>query len=157
MRSLTEKQRAYVFAMASDPFGNPTKWCKAAGYSDKSEACKVQGWRNSHDPRIEAAAQEIARATAFTLGPLLGLAVVMRIAKDQDHPKHFQAGLALLDRGGLPAATEHNVVVAHTDRTGAAMAARIGELASRLGLDPAQLLGVNAPEQKMIDVSPTKE
>lgn len=152
MAALTEKQRAYVYAQLSDPFGNPTRWARAAGYSDHMERAKVTGHLLSHNPKIEAAVQELARSYGNTLGPLLGLSVVMRIAKDKSHPKHFAAGVALMDRFGLPAMTEQRVSVQHTDQTGAAMVERIRDLAQALGIDPAVLLGSNAPaDVKLIE------
>jgi hypothetical protein len=144
MRALTEKQQRYVLAMLADPFGNPTKWARAAGYSDASGGAKVKAHYLSHDPRIEAAVQEVARTALNGRGPLLGLAVVMRAAANPKDKNHFKAGVALLNRTGFHETTEHHVNVNHTDGTGQAMVARIKDLAGALGMDPAALLGVNA-------------
>lgn len=149
MAELTEKQQAYVLAMLADPFGNPTSWARAAGYSDVKEGAKVRGHYLSHDKRIEAAVQEVARAHLHTYGPLLGIAVAMRIARDESHPKQLMAAQALLNRTGFHETSEHRVTMEHTDRTGAAMARRIRELAEALGLDPAKLLGANAGPEPM--------
>lgn len=158
MRSLSPMQRAYVLAMASDPFGNPTRWARAAGYSDVKQGAKVRAHSLAHNPKIDAAVQEYARSGLTTLGPMLAAAGLIRIARNSNHKHHFKALESIADRVGLPKSTEHHVEVAHTDRTGTAMAARIEALALRLGLDPAALLGVNAPvEMKLIDVTPAKE
>lgn len=145
-RSLSDKQRAYVLQMASNPLGTPTQWARDAGYSDHKERAKVAGHLCAHNPRVAAAAQEVARATAHTIGPLLGLAVALRIAKNDDHPKQLNAAIALMDRGGLPAQTQHTVAVHHTDGTGDALIERIKRAAAALGVSANDLLGVNAPK-----------
>lgn len=152
MRVLTEKQRAYVYAQLADPFGNPTRWARAAGYSDHMDRAKVSGHTLAHNPKIEAAVQEFVRSVMNTRGALLGLAVTLKIAGNPRHPKQQQAALALMDRGGLPAMTEQRIAVRHTDQTGAAMVERIRALAQALGIDPAVLLGSNAPaDVKLIE------
>lgn len=143
MQALTEKQRRYVQAMLANPFGNPRRWALAAGYSDASEAAKVSGHRLSHDPKIEAAADELARQYLGTMGPVLGIAVAMRIARNPKHPKQLRAAEMLLNRVGLHETTEHRVTVKHTDQTGEGVMARIKQAAALLGVDPSVLLGEN--------------
>lgn len=147
MRALTDKQRGYVLAMAADPFGNPTRWAKAAGYSDKSQAAKVTAHYLAHNPKVEAAVQEFARSSLHTLGPMLATAGMLRIARNPNHPKHMRALETIANRVGLHETTEQRMSVHHTDRTGVAMLERIKELAVVLGVDPARLLGVNVPGQ----------
>jgi hypothetical protein len=144
MRALTQMQRKFVLAMAADPFGNAARWARAAGYSDKSEAAKVQGHHLVHDPRIEAAAMEVARGTFQALGPLLATSVMLRAARNPKHPKQLRAAEMIANRVGLHEMTEHVVSVNHSDRTGEAMVERIKQLSQALGVDPAKLLGVNA-------------
>jgi phage terminase small subunit len=142
MRALTEKQQRYVLAMLADPFGNATQWARAAGYSDKSEGAKVAAFHNAHNPLIEAAANEVARQYLGTMGPVLGVAVAMRIARDAKHPKQLRAAEMLLNRVGLHEKTEHHVV---THGGGGDILQRITDAASLLGVDPAALLGANTP------------
>lgn len=149
MRALTERQQRYVRAMLADPFGNPTRWAREAGYSDVAGGAKVRAHYLAHDSRIEAAVQEVARTALNGRGPLLGLAVVMRAAANPKDKNHFKAGVALLNRTGFHETTEHLMNVRHTDQTGEGMVARIKELASALGVDPAVLLGVNAAPEPM--------
>jgi phage terminase small subunit len=144
MARLTDKQRLYVLSMAADPFGTPTGWARAAGYSDHMERAKVAGHTLSHDPKIEAAVQEYAKTALGTLGPMLASAGLLRIARKKDHPHHFRALEAIANRVGLHETTEHHVKVQHTDRTGAAMIERIRALAAKHGMDPGALLGQNA-------------
>jgi hypothetical protein len=154
MSDLTELQRRFVLAMASDPLGNPTQWARDAGYSDKSDAAKVTGHRLSHDQRIKIAINECARSTLDSVGPMLGIAVMLKIARDNTHPKQLAAAIALANRSGFHETTEHVMHVQHTDRTGAAMIERIKELAGELGLDAARLLGANAAVKPEMKVQP---
>lgn len=161
MRQLTAKQRLYVFAMLTEPFGNPTQWARTAGYSDSSSAAKVAGFHLAHNPKITSAVNEVAQRHLTTLGPVLGLAVMMKVARDPGHPKQLRAAEMLANRSGFHEKTEHTVSVHHSDHTGVAMVDRIRNLAAALGIDAAKLLGVNdAPrviEGTMVDVSPAEE
>ena len=120
MAKLTEKQRRYVLAMAADPLGNPTRWVKIAGYERSTDGgFRVAAFRLAHDKRIEAAAREVAQMHLNTFGPLLGIGVMIRIARDKNHPKQLAAAEALADRTGFHATQEvrvsGEVVVNHTD------------------------------------------
>lgn len=149
MRALGPMQRRFVLAILADPFGNGARWARAAGYSDASEAAKVTAHRLLHDPKVEAAIAEMTREQLNVLGPVLATAGLIRIARNAKHPKHFQALEALANRTGFHETSEHRVSVHHTDRTGVAMAERIRALAVQLGMDPAALLGANAPAEPM--------
>lgn len=157
MRALTEKQRLYVLAMASDPLGNPTQWARLAGYSDQSGAAKVVGHANSHNPKVAKAIQEVAQQYLTTFGPMLGLGVMMRIARNDAHPKQLAAAEALANRSGFHETTEHRVLVDDARRDPAVLMERVRELAGRLGLDPAKLLGANAPGPKLIEGEAVKD
>lgn len=145
MAALTEKQRGYVLAMLASPFGNPTQWARTAGYSDVKEGAKVRAHGLAHDPRIAEAADEVARQHLGTMGPVLGLAVAIRIAKNPKHPKQLRAAEMLLNRVGLHEKTEHLVTVDHSVNA-AGMVERIKAAAALLGVDAAALLGGNTPE-----------
>jgi hypothetical protein len=144
MSALTEQQRAYVLAMLSDPLGNPTKWARAAGYSDKSEAAKVSAFRLVHSERVQEAAQEESLRHMHTIGPALAVGVMFRIARTNGHKDQLRAAEAIANRVGLHELSEHKVTVERTDRTGAAMVERIRALAEVLGVSADALLGVNA-------------
>lgn len=147
MSKLSEKQQRYVLAMLADPFGNPTRWARAAGYSDASDACKVKGHYLSHNPKIDAAADEVAKQYLGTMGPILGVATVMRIARNPRHPKQLRAAEMLLNRVGLHEKTEHHVTVDHGN-TGDVVQ-RIRDAAALLGVPVEQLLGANVAAQPM--------
>lgn len=157
MRALTEQQRRYVLAQLADPFGNATRWAKAAGYSDTAGGAKVRAHANAHNPKIEAAVHEVARQYLNANGPLLGIAVAMKIARNPKHPKQLRAAEMLLNRVGMHEMTEHKVTVDHRDQTGAAMVERIKQVAAALGLDVATLLGANAAPADMKLIEGTVE
>ncbi len=149
MRSLNDRQRLFVLAMLSEPTKDAAKWARMAGYSDVKEGAKVRGHGLIHNPKVKAAAFEVARGQLDARGPIVAVEGLLRIAQRPSHKKHMTALLAILDRVGLPATTEHTVSVLHTDRTGKALAARIHELAGKLGMDATWLLGVNAAPRQI--------
>src|SRR5262249_4531612 len=153
MSALKDRERRYVLAMLSDPLGNPTVWARAAGYSDHKHRCKVYGHYLCRDERIKEAAQEEARRHLDTIGPILGIGVMMQIARTKGHKSQLAAAQALADRAGFHAKSEHNVNVVQTDLTGSAMMKRIEDLARSLGVDAGKLLGTNAvePPVKLIE------
>ncbi len=140
MEALTALQQRFVLAMASDPLATPSEWARAAGYGAERKGghdCRL-------NPKIEAAAQELARAHLNTFGPVLGVGVMMMIARNPEHKDQLKAASALANRAGFHETSEHMVKVEHTDRTGKALVERIKLLAAGLGMDPSGLLGVNA-------------
>lgn len=149
MSELTDLQRRYVLAMLTDPLGNPSRWARDAGYDDRNDGAKVQGHYLSHNPKIQAAATEVARTHLGTFGPALGIGVMMMIARNPDHKDQLKAAAMLANRTGFHETSEHTVRVEHTDRTGAALIERIGRLAAALGVDATGLLGVNAAPRQI--------
>lgn len=150
MTALTEKQRGYVLAMLTDPLGNPTAWARAAGYADggpKSALIRKTAHYLAHDDRIMEAAQEEARRHLNTIGPVLGIGVMMQIARSKGHKQQLAAAQALANRAGFHETSEHKVTVDHNDRTGSAMIERIKQVAALLGVDAGKLLGVNASDE----------
>lgn len=145
MAALSDLQRRYVLAMLSDPLGNPTRWARAAGYSDQHEAAKVRGHHLSHNPKILEAAQEEARRHVDTVGPILGIGVMIQIARDKGHKRQLEAAAMLADRAGFHAKSEHKLSVEHrVDDTQIEALAR--RLAAEAGIRPERLLGVNTPK-----------
>lgn len=154
MAALKPLQQRFVLAMASDPFGNGAKWARMAGYSDVKERCKVTAHRLLHSPAIEAAVLEVGQSMLTTVGPILAAHVILRAAADSKNKKQLRAAEMLANRVGLHEVQE--VHVTKTDRTGAAMVARIKALAAKHGLDAERLLGGNlalpAPEPKEVNL-----
>lgn len=143
MAALTDLQRKYVLAMATNPFATPTEWARVAGYSQHSAGSRKAGHDCSHNPKIEAAVFEVAQSILQTEGPMLAAAGLLVIARDKSHPKHLRALETLANRVGLHETTEHTVKVEHRDLTGDAMLSRIKALAAKHGMDPERLIGSN--------------
>jgi phage terminase small subunit len=152
MAALTELQRNYIKAQASAPFANPTVWCRMAGYSDSSKAAKVTAFRMKHDPRLEAAAHEYASHMMHRDGPVLAVSVMMRIARNDKHPRQLHAAEAIADRIGLHRLSEHKVMVEHRDESVEAKVERIRMLAQLLGVDVGTLLGGNVVDRPPAEV-----
>jgi hypothetical protein len=143
MRALTEKQRAFVIAMLTEPFKPAAHWARVAGYTDNGKAgIRVRAHHLVHDERIEAAVAEVCRGTMNILGPVLATQGLIRIARNPKHAKHHWALEKLANRVGFHETTEHKVTVDHG--SGGDILQRIRDAASLLGVDPAQLLGANA-------------
>lgn len=130
MAALTEKQRGFVFAMISDPLATPTEWARAAGY-DEGGSDRVAGHRLSRSAKIEAAANELARAHLSTFGPALGIGVMMMVARNPDHKDQLKAAAMLANRTGFHETTEH-VVVSKVERTPKAIDQRIARALEKL-------------------------
>ena len=160
MRALNERQRLFVIALRGQRRRNNTAAARAAGYSTNSPgALRVRAHGLAHNEAVVAALQEEAQRH-LDGSSLLAADVLVQIANDpkEKTKERRAAATAILDRSGHGASQNINVNKTVTDRTGSAMAARIEALAKRLGLDPAVLLGVNAPvPMKLIDVTPAKE
>lgn len=154
MRALSERQRLFVLALRGQKRKNHTAAARAAGYGkDSYGALRVRGHALAHNEAIVAALQEEAQrhldGSAF-----MAADVLVQIANDPKQPtkERRAAAVALLDRSGHGAAQNINVNKTLVDRTGTAMLGRIEALAKLLGVDPAVLLGVNAPvEMKLIE------
>ncbi len=159
MQALAPKQREFVLALVTDPFGNATEWARAAGYSDSSGAAKVKAHWLMHHPKVELAVKEVSRQLMHTVGPAVAAQGLLRIAQNPKHRDQFKALEALADRVGFHRQTEHVVAVQHTDLRGDALIERIKRMAAVMGLDAAKLLGENVapPEMKVIEHQPVAD
>lgn len=147
MRALTEKQRLFVAALRGQRRQNFTAAAKAAGYGVGSYgALRVRAHMLARNEAVVAAIREEAQRN-LDASPLLATSVLIQIVGNpkETTKERRAAAVALLDRSGHGVSQNINVNKTVTDRTGTAMLARIEALAKRLGLDPAALLGVNAP------------
>jgi hypothetical protein len=144
MQALAPKQRALVLAMLSDPNGTQADWGRAAGYSDKADGAKVSACRNLQDKKVQAAIYEVARGHLNGAGPILAIQNLLRIAGDPKHAKNFDATLAIADRVGIHAKSEHRIMVEHKDDR--QMLELVARLAGELGVDARTLIGSNAAE-----------
>jgi phage terminase small subunit len=137
MMALSERRRRFVQAMYVDPYGSATSWAIAAGYSNASEGAKVRGHECIHDPKVQLAVAEVARATLGTQGPMLAVMGLINIAKDPKHKDYTKAAEMILNRVGF--AEKQHIEVTHRDLTGDALMERIVMLAEKHGVNLGKL------------------
>ena len=119
MRKLNPMQRKYVLAVQMLGSSNNKRAALLAGYGDDESKMGLQvaanaGWRLSHDPDVQSAMLEEA---GKRMGGLRFRAIeVLREIVEDTRAKpalKMRASLAVLDRTGLPAATEQRMTVTH--------------------------------------------
>lgn len=150
MLALSSKQRAFVMAMARNPLGTATEWARDAGYSDKANGARVRGFEAYHNPKVQAAIGDVAKATLGSLGPLLAVHAVLSMARNAEHPQHSRAVEMILNRTGF--AEKQQIEVVHRDLTGDALLERIRMLAEKHGVALDAL-----PAPKVIEHVPDKD
>lgn len=138
----SDRQRLFVVAMLQQATRDYTAAARSAGYPDDGGgAIRVTAYRLAHDVRVQEAMREEA---SRMLGAGLGVATTFLTELIADPTKsakdRLRAVEMLYNRTGLPAQTEHKVVVEHT-LSPKEQRSRIEELAARHGLDPKVLLG----------------
>jgi len=150
MQALNERQRLFVRAMVQFPAAKAAKLARMAGYGvvegSSTRVMDQIGYRLVHDDKVLAAVHEETEK-AIRRGGLVGIAGMIEIATDKNSPERLRACIALADRAGFPAKTEHKVVVEHTDDS--RMLAFAERLAGELGIGREKLLGPNVIEGKV--------
>ena len=138
--ALTPRRRAFVLAMARNPTGDHTSWAREAGYSDKSEgAIRVRAYEAYHDPKVQAAVNELAKSTLGALGPLVAVHAVLNMARNSESSGHIKAVEMILNRTGM--AEKQQIEITHRDLTGDALMERVALLAAKHGVDLGNALG----------------
>lgn len=157
MQKLTPMQRAFVRAFLDNGGRNQTQAALDAGYSNASEGAKVVGHHLAHNPKIQEAMLEVSKQRIRTSGVAAVSYLAECVTNDGLPPRdRMKAALALMDRQGLHAFTEHKTTVEHT-MDEADMITKIERLSEKLGIDPKKLLGSTAPKAlPVIDVTPTE-
>lgn len=144
MKALSDRQRLYVVACVdAGCWKNHTKAARLAGYTGSEGSLKVQGYRLSHNPKVQAALLEEAkkRMQAATVGATNFVVELMQDEK-ADAKLRLKASESILDRGGVHAVREHLGGPADLTPEGRAeKILRIAVLAKLLGQDPRVLLG----------------
>jgi hypothetical protein len=137
MRALTGRQRKFVTTYMEYPTWSVDQLAKAAGYSASSfEVLRVTGQRLMHEEKVLAAMHEEAGKRIKT-GGLIGVSAVIKIALNEQHKDHLKAALALMDRTGFHALSEHKVQV--TDdrpKSKQELIAATREVLKELGMSP---------------------
>lgn len=112
-----------------------------SGYGETPDSRKSTAYRLTHDPKILAAIREAADSM-IRASILVGAGVLVEIANTPHHKDRFKAAEALLNRGGLIVAAQHNVNLTVTEDTpNSQVIDRIKVLSAQLGIDPKVLLG----------------
>ncbi len=141
LAKLRRRQQLFVYWIC-ELGGNVRKNTEAArraGYTGGEDTMKATAYRLMNDTDVLAAIKEEAEKRLHS-GLLLGTSVLLEIANDSFHKDRLKAALAIMDRAGMHAKSEHTVNV-NDARTDKEVIDRIGMLAARLGLDPQKLLG----------------
>lgn len=139
MTVLNDRQRAFVIALNNAGGKNATEAARAAGYIDSgSGGIKVQAHHMLHDPRIQAAILEDARARFVgdlheTLDRIEG------IAKNTQHPKQLDALKIKLHHAGMVEVKRTEIDVTGTV-TFEQKIDRLTQLARATGKDPEEVL-----------------
>jgi hypothetical protein len=157
MRALTMTQRRFALAAVLHPLAKDWQIAKAAGYSDRSHgSLRVKAHQQFHNDKVLAAISELAVKEVRST-QLLGIAVMRKIARRDDHKDQFKAAAHLAGLSGHTVEQKISVSQTITDRTGAEMLERIRQLAAANGLDPVKLLGGNAGEVVDAEFSEVKD
>lgn len=144
MRKCTDPQKKFVLAML-DLGGQPGCFSEAyvrAGYSATSpQSVRVNASRLAHNPKIINAMAEESRKR-LDGSAMVAVSTLVKICADAEEKtgNKLKAALAIMDRTGLHAMSEHKVTV-DDHRTEGELVAAITAMAQRQGLDPRLLLG----------------
>lgn len=151
MQALTKMQQRFVWALTMQGMQNQSEAARLAGFADNGGGTiRVTAHRLMHDPRVNAAIQEVSRQR-LQHHALLGVNVLIEIANGQHGAKagdRLKAIDSILGRAGIPMVSE----VQHTDphrKSDAELVAEIDAKLKTVGMRLAELLG---PKQ-IIDAS----
>lgn len=152
MRALRPRQREFVRQICLLG-GNARKNSQAArnaGYTGDDTTIGVTAHRLMHDPKvIEAIKEEADRRLQGA--QLLAVSTLIEIAGDDLAKDRLKAAVAILDRTGAHAKSEHTVNV-HDDRSTQELIAAGRALAAQLGIDPVKLLGQSVLDAEFAEV-----
>jgi hypothetical protein len=153
MRALNVRQRLFVEALLMQGNADQHRAAAAAGYTGTDEVLRSTGSRLARDDKVRAAIHEES-IRRMESAAILATSVLVEIAGDSMHKDRLKASLAILDRVGLHATTEHKVTVKKEDDADKIRA--ICLLADKLGLDKKILLGQAGVviDAEFVDISP---
>lgn len=140
MQALTDKQRAFVHAYLEYPSAAASALAARAGYSESSENyLRWIGHRNMHNEGVIAAINEEASKRLRSAG-LIAVSAVTKIALNEQHKDHLKAALAIMDRTGHHALSEHKVTVDDKrPQSKKELVAAVIQVAREAGLDDAAI------------------
>ena len=133
MAALGERERAFVEAFVD------LKSYRLAGAQTGMSG--TEAWRMGQRAPVQAAVLEVARR-GMRAGTLAATKLLLETIEDEEAPmkERLKAALAVLDRGGVPAQTEHKVEVVH-EMTREEKLRLLVDYARQTGQDPRALIG----------------
>lgn len=141
MSQLRARQQAFVMAvLETGGQAKQANLAKMAGYTGNDVTLQTTGFRLMHDAKVIAAIKEEADRRLQS-GSLLATSVLVEIAQNPMHKDRFKAAVAILERTGFVAKTEHTVNVHDDRRSNKELLAEVLAVAAQLGVDPQKLLG----------------
>jgi phage terminase small subunit len=152
MQVLNDRQKRFVLALVEDPMMSKAEAARVAGYSDVKEGCKVRACELMQDKRVVDALHEQAGKRLWSVS-LKAAAKVENMIDSEDEKVALKASLAVLDRVGWAAQQNININQTVTDHSGKGILKRIEELADRLGVPTAGLLGKPVVEGEFSEVT----
>lgn len=155
MRALTPAQRRFAIAAVMFPLAKDWQIAKAAGYSARSHgALRVAAHAQFHNEKVLAAIKECADKEVRSTG-MAAIATIKKIMRNDLHRDQFKAAALLAGLNGQTVAQNINVNQTVTDNSGKALLERIEKAAAVLGVDSAQLLGLQP--MKVIEHEPAEK
>lgn len=146
MLACSPAERRFAIAAVMYPLAKDWQIAKAAGYSDRSHgALRVAAHRLFHSERVLAAIRECADKEVRS-GAMLGIATIKRIVRNDMHRDQFKAAALLAGLNRFTVDQNINLHQTVRDESGQALLGRIEQLAAKLGVPVAGLLGGKAPE-----------
>ena len=147
MLALTPLQRRLVEVYLDHPTWTVTAIAEEAGYAKSCAA--VRGSVNMRDNRVIAAINEEGDRRFKTGGPLAITALLTMVMNPQ-HKDHFRACVAVADRTGYHALSEHKVTVDDKrPQSKAELIAAVKNVAAELGMSPKEIEKLTG--EKIID------
>lgn len=163
MQRLNPKQRSFVLAYLEHPLWSQSQIAEHAGYTPNKEQpaqLRVRAHLLMHNEGVIAAINEES-SKRMRGAAAIAVSAVVKIAMDQTHKDHLKAALALMDRTGHHALSEHKVTVDDKrPQTKAELIAAVRGVAAELGItDPSvvkQLTGEDVVEAEFTEVESVK-
>ena len=158
MLALAPLQRNLVNVYLEHPTWSATAMAIEAGYSQSS--APVRGSINLRDERVIAAIDEEG-SRRFRVGGPLAVMGLLKLVMNEGHKDHFRACVAVADRTGHHAMSEHKVTVDDKrPQTKAELIAAVKVAAAELKLSPAmiaELTGEKIIDGEFTDISEVRE
>ena len=137
MSALAPLQRRLVEVYLEHPTWSATAMALEAGYAQSSAA--VRGSINLRDPRVIEAINEEGSRRLRAGGPLAVMGL-MKMVVNEAHKDHFRACVAVADRTGFHALSEHKVTVDDKrPQTKRELIDAVKNIAAELKLSPAMI------------------